>query len=242
MKDKKSPEAHPQLSKRRSHDEWRSNEEHRENAAGGPLSPLLSNILLDDLDRELTRRGHRFVRYADDCNLFVKSKRAGIRAMESVVRFVEGKMKLKVNREKSAVDRPWKRKFLGFSFLNDKAGTIRLAPKTLERCKDKIRQLTNRTWPVAMEERIRQLNQYLRGWISYFHVASAKALRGTGPVATAATARMETMEEDVGALPKPSGTGRAGVGGVDDGQNPARTWAMARNTNKSCTSFRLKRT
>ena len=141
---------------------------------GGPLSPLLSNVLLDDLDRELARRGHRFVRYADDCNLFVRSRRAGMRVMESVVRFVEDRLKLKVNREKSAVDRPWKRKFLGFSFLNDKAGTIRLAPKMLERCKDKIRQLTNRTWSVAMEERIRQLNQYLRGWIGYFHVASAK--------------------------------------------------------------------
>ena len=141
---------------------------------GGPLSPLLSNILLDDLDRELARRGHRFVRYADDCNLFVRSKRAGTRVMESVVRFVEDKLKLKVNREKSAVDRPWKRKFLGFSFLNDKAGTIRLAPKTLERCKEKIRQLTSRTWSVAIEERIRQVNQYLRGWIGYFHVASAK--------------------------------------------------------------------
>ena len=126
---------------------------------GGPLSPLLSNILLDDLDRELARRGHRFVRYADDCNLFVRSKRAGTRVMESVVRFVEDKLKLKVNREKSAVDRPWKRKFLGFSFLNDKAGTIRLAPKTLERCKEKIRQLTSRTWSVAIEERIRQVNQ-----------------------------------------------------------------------------------
>ncbi|MHC1759160.1 MAG: group II intron reverse transcriptase/maturase [Negativicutes bacterium] len=125
---------------------------------GGPLSPLLSNILLDDLDWELARRGRRFVRYADDCNLFVRNRRAGIRVMESVVRFVEGKLKLKVNREKSAVDRPWNRKFLGFSFLKDKAGTIRLAPKTLERCK----------------ERIRQVNQYLRGWIGYFHMASAK--------------------------------------------------------------------
>ena len=141
---------------------------------GGPLSPLLSNILLDDLDRELARRGHRFVRYADDSNLFVRSRRAGTRVMESVVRFVEGKLKLKVNREKSAVDRPWKRKFLGCSFLNDKAGTIRLAPKTLESCKEKIRKLTSRTWSVAMEERIRQVNQYLRGWIGYFHVASAK--------------------------------------------------------------------
>ena len=142
---------------------------------GGPLSPLLSNILLDDLDRELAGRGHRFVRYADDCNLFVRSKRAGMRVMASVTEFVEGKLKLKVNREKSAVDRPWNRKFLGFSFLSDKAGTIRLAPKTLERCKEKIRKLTNRTWSVAMEERIRQINQYLRGWIGYFHVASAKS-------------------------------------------------------------------
>ena len=141
---------------------------------GGPLSPLLSNILLDDLDRELTRRGHKFVRYADDCNLFVKSKRAGMRVMASVRQFVEGKLKLKVNREKSAVDRPWKRKFLGFSFLNDRKATLRLAPQTLKRCKDKLRELTNRTWSVAMEERIRQVNEYLRGWIGYFHPASAK--------------------------------------------------------------------
>jgi group II intron reverse transcriptase/maturase len=141
---------------------------------GGPLSPLLSNILLDDLDRELTRREHRFVRYADDCNLFVKSKRAGMRVMASVTQFVEGKLKLKVNREKSAVDRPWKRKFLGFSFLNDRKATLRLAHQTLKRCKDKLRKLTNRTWSVAVEERIRQVNQYLRGWIGYFHPASAK--------------------------------------------------------------------
>ena len=100
---------------------------------GGPLSPLLSNILLDDLDRELTRRGHKFVRYADDCNLFVKSQRAGMRVMASVSQFVEGKLKLKVNREKSAVDRPWKRKFLGFSFLSDrKRERIRLAPSDTE--------------------------------------------------------------------------------------------------------------
>ena len=141
---------------------------------GGPLSPLLSNIMLDDLDRELERRGHKFVRYADDCNVFVKSKRAGVRVMSSVSKFVEGKLKLKVNREKSAVDRPWKRKFLGFSFLNDKKVTIRLAPQTLKRCKDKLRELTNRTRPLAMEERIRLINQYLRGWIGYFHPASAK--------------------------------------------------------------------
>ncbi|WP_426452786.1 group II intron reverse transcriptase/maturase [Paenibacillus sp. S-38] len=141
---------------------------------GGPLSPLLANILLDDLDKELTRRGLRFVRYADDCNIFVSSKRAGERVMESVIRFVEGKLKLKVNRDKSAVDRPWNRKFLGFSFLSNKQATIRLAPKTISRFKEKVRELTNRTKPVPMEERIRRLNQYMLGWLGYFRLASAK--------------------------------------------------------------------
>jgi RNA-directed DNA polymerase len=141
---------------------------------GGPLSPLLANILLDDLDKELTKRGLRFVRYADDCNIFVASKRAGQRVMESVTRFVEGKLKLKVNREKSAVDRPWNRKFLGFSFLSDKKATIRLAPQTLSRIKEKVRELTNRSRSVSMESRITKLNQYLVGWIGYYRLASAK--------------------------------------------------------------------
>ena len=142
---------------------------------GGPLSPLLANILLDDLDQELTKREHRFVRYADDCNIFVKSKRAGERVMNSVIRFVEGKLKLRVNREKSAVDRPWKRKFLGFSFLPNRQATIRLAPKTIERFKEKIREITNRTRPMSMSERILKLNQYLMGWIGYFKLAAAKS-------------------------------------------------------------------
>jgi len=141
---------------------------------GGPLSPLLANILLDDVDKELTKRGHKFVRYADDCNIFVKSNRAGQRVMESVIRIVEGKLKLKVNREKSAVDRPWKRKFLGFSYLSNKEATIRLAPKTLEKVKDRIREITSRTKPIALKERIEQLNRYLMGWIGYFQIASAK--------------------------------------------------------------------
>ena len=141
---------------------------------GGPLSPLLANILLDDLDKELTKRGHSFVRYADDCNILVKSKRAGLRVLESVTQFVEGKLKLKVNRDKSAVDRPWNRKFLGFSFLVNKEATIRLAPKTLERIKDKVREITSRTRSVAMEQRIAELNRYLQGWIGYFQLASAK--------------------------------------------------------------------
>ncbi|HOV79848.1 MAG TPA: group II intron reverse transcriptase/maturase [Bacillota bacterium] len=141
---------------------------------GGPLSPLLANILLDDLDKELAKRGHRFVRYADDANIFVKSRRAGERVMATVTHFVEGKLKLKVNRDKSAVDRPWKRKFLGFSFLSNKQATIRLAPKTLERFKDKVRELTSRTKPLPMLERIERLNRYLMGWVGYFCIASAK--------------------------------------------------------------------
>ncbi|WP_127595811.1 group II intron reverse transcriptase/maturase [Paenibacillus lautus] len=141
---------------------------------GGPLSPLLANILLDDLDQELTRRGLRFVRYADDVNIFVGSKRAGERVKESISRYVEGKLKLKVNREKSAVDRPWKRKLLGFSFLSNQEATIRLAPKTIARFKERIRELTNRTRPIPMEKRIQRLNRYMMGWLGYFRLASAK--------------------------------------------------------------------
>jgi group II intron reverse transcriptase/maturase len=141
---------------------------------GGPLSPLLANILLDDLDKELTRRGHCFVRYADDNNVFIKSRRAGERVMKSITRFVEGKLKLKVNRDKSAVDRPWRRKFLGFSYLPNKQATIRLAPKTLERFKCRVREITSRSKPVSMETRIVQLNRFLMGWIGYFKLASAK--------------------------------------------------------------------
>ena len=142
---------------------------------GGPLSPLLANILLDDLDQELTKRGLRFVRYADDCNVFVASKRAGERVMKSVIRFVEEKLKLRVNRDKSAVDRPWKRKFLGFSFLSNNQATVRLAPKTISRFKEKIRELTSRTRSISMEDRITQVNRYLMGWVGYFRLASAKS-------------------------------------------------------------------
>lgn len=141
---------------------------------GGPLSPLLANILLDDLDKELTQRGVRFVRYADDCHIFVGSKRAGERVLKSITHFVEGKLKLKVNRDKSAVDRPWNRKFLGFSFLSNRQATVRLAPKTISRFKEKVRELTNRSRSISMEERISRLNRYLMGWMGYFRIASAK--------------------------------------------------------------------
>ena len=143
---------------------------------GGPLSPLLANIMLHELDEELMKRGHRFVRYADDCNTYVKSKRAGTRVLESVTKFVEKRLKLKVNKDKSASDRPWKRKILGFSFTNAKAGMIRLADKTKIRFKNKIRALTRRNRSQAMSERIDKLNTYLKGWVGYFRLAQTRSI------------------------------------------------------------------
>jgi group II intron reverse transcriptase/maturase len=138
---------------------------------GGPLSPLLSNILLDKLDKELERRGHKFVRYADDCNIYMKSKKAGERVMNSITCFIEQKLKLKVNRGKSAVDRPWKRKFLGFSFTFNKKPKVRIANESIKRLKAKIRELTSRSKSIPMEVRIEKLNQYLTGWCGYFALA-----------------------------------------------------------------------
>ena len=135
---------------------------------GGPLSPLLSNLMLDDLDRELERRGHRFVRYADDCNIYVRTERAGQRVMESVSGFITKKLKLKVNREKSAVATPWTRKFLGFSFTSEKAPRRRIAPKARQRFEERIRELTRRNRGISMAKRISDLAQYLRGWMAYF--------------------------------------------------------------------------
>ena len=123
---------------------------------GGPLSPLLSNIMLDDLDRELERRGHRFARYADDCNIYVRSRRAGERVMASVIRFLTTKLKLKVNEPKSAVARPWQRKFLGFSFTHGKVPKRRIAPKALARFKERVRELTRRTQGVSLEQMVRR--------------------------------------------------------------------------------------
>jgi RNA-directed DNA polymerase len=135
---------------------------------GGPLSPLLSNLVLDDLDRELAKRGHRFVRYADDCNIYVRSRAAGDRVMESVTAFLTKRLKLKVNREKSAVARPWERKFLGFSFTTGREPRRRIAPKALQRFKDRIRELTRRTRGVSLEQRVKEMAAYLNGWRAYF--------------------------------------------------------------------------
>jgi len=145
---------------------------------GGPISPLLANVLLDDLDKELEKRGHRFVRYADDCNIYVKSERAGQRVKESVVEFLEKKLKLKVNRGKSGVARPKLRKFLGFRLFRDKAGVrIGLAPKTVLRVKAAIRGLTRASrggW--TMGERIRRLRVKLVGWVRYFALADTASV------------------------------------------------------------------
>jgi RNA-directed DNA polymerase len=145
---------------------------------GGPLSPILANVLLDDLDKELEKRGHRFVRYADDCNVHVKSERAGQRVMETVVEFLEKKLKLKVNRAKSGVARPKLRKFLGFRLFRDKAEVrIGLAPKTVDRIKAAIRELTRASrggW--TMEERIRRLRLKLLGWVRYFALADTASV------------------------------------------------------------------
>jgi RNA-directed DNA polymerase len=135
---------------------------------GGPLSPLLSNLVLDELDRELERRGHRFVRYADDCNLYVRSERAGQRVMESVTRFITQKLKLKVNETKSAVARPQLRKFLGFSFSAGPEVQRVIAPKALDRFKQRIREITRGTKSVSLETTMKELAPYLRGWRSYF--------------------------------------------------------------------------
>jgi RNA-directed DNA polymerase len=135
---------------------------------GGPLSPLLSNIVLDEFDRELEQRGLRFARYADDSNIYVRSQRAGERVMESIKRFITAKLKLKVNEQKSAVARPWERKFLGFSFTRAERPKRRIAPKAVLRFKERVRELTSRTRGVSIERMAEELTRYLRGWIGYF--------------------------------------------------------------------------
>jgi RNA-directed DNA polymerase len=143
---------------------------------GGPLSPLLSNIVLDEFDKELESRGHRFVRYADDCNIYVKTRKAGERVKKSITTFIENKLKLKVNQEKSAVDRPWKRKFLGFSYTWNKDPKVRIAPQSMKKVKVKIREITSRKRPLSMEQRIKELNQYLTGWCGYFALADTPSI------------------------------------------------------------------
>ena len=139
---------------------------------GSPLSPLLANVMLDDLDQELGRRGHRFVRYADDLMVYVGSERAGQRVMDSIAQYVEHRLKLRVNREKSAVARATRRPFLGFGFFSrDGQVQVRVDPEARARAKERLRKLTSRRWGVAMERRVRELNRFTVGWTAYFAYA-----------------------------------------------------------------------
>ena len=134
----------------------------------------MANLLLDDLDRELTRRGHAFCRYADDCNIYVRSQEAGERVLASITAFLEGKLRLRVNRDKSAVAHVSERKFLGYRLLGD--GTLAMAPKSIQRAKERIRQITRRNRGVSFERVIGELNSFTTGWVTYFRHAKAKGI------------------------------------------------------------------
>jgi group II intron reverse transcriptase/maturase len=142
---------------------------------GGNISPILSNIMLNELDKELEKRGLQFVRYADDCVIFTKSKKSAERVMESITKFIETKLRLKVNRAKSKVDRPWRIKYLGFSFYQTKGKVeIRVHPKSIAKFKDKIREITSRSNAMSMETRYLKLKQVIRGWVNYFKIANMR--------------------------------------------------------------------
>lgn len=143
---------------------------------GGPLSPLLSNILLTDLDRELEKRGHRFCRYADDCNIYVGCKRSGERVMTAIAAFLERRLKLKVNAAKSAVARPWQRKFLGYSMTWHRKPKLKIAQPSVERLAEKIRQTLRSARGRSLKQVIEQLNPVLRGWVAYFRLTEVKGV------------------------------------------------------------------
>jgi group II intron reverse transcriptase/maturase len=143
---------------------------------GGPLSPLLSNILLTDLDRELEHRGHQFCRYADDCNIYVKSEEAGQHAMAAITGYLEKKLKLRVNRDKSAVARPWQRKFLGYSVTWHKQARLKIADSSLKRLKDRVREIVVGNASRNLDTTIAALNPVLRGWASYFRLTEIKGV------------------------------------------------------------------
>lgn len=147
---------------------------------GGNLSPLLSNVMLNELDRELARRGLKFCRYADDANIYVRSKKAATRVMASITKFIEEKLKLKVNKTKSAVDRPWKLKFLGFSFYHKKGGMgIRVHPEPVKKFKQKLKEITGRSNAMSADQRMEKIRQCIVGWVNYFGMADMKALANT---------------------------------------------------------------
>jgi len=143
---------------------------------GSPLSPLLSNIVLNELDKELQSRGHRFVRYADDCSIYVRSEKSAQRVMETVTEYIESKLKLKVNRSKSKVSRPTESTLLGFSFYRSEKGwEIRIAPKSLDKISQKLKEKTKRNDPSGAKEKIKKMEAVIRGWVNYFAIAKAKS-------------------------------------------------------------------
>jgi RNA-directed DNA polymerase len=141
---------------------------------GSPLSPLLSNIILDDLDKELETRGHRFCRYADDCNIYVKSKAAGEQVMESLTRFLAKKLRLQVNKEKSAVDRPWNRKFLGYTMTPHQKPKLKISPKSIKRAKTRVKEIIRKGRGRSLPKTAVELTKYLRGWVNYFRLSQIK--------------------------------------------------------------------
>ena len=141
---------------------------------GGPLSPLLSNVLLDELDKELEQRGHRFVRYAADCNIYVRSRRAGERVLDSTERFLEKRLRLTVNRDKSAVDRPWKRKFLGYTFTMHFQPKFKVAPESVKRFKSRLREMFRRGRGRSLRRVIGDLRPVLVGWVSYYRKSEVR--------------------------------------------------------------------
>jgi RNA-directed DNA polymerase len=183
---------------------------------GGPLSPLLSNLVLDELDRELERRGLRCVRYADDCNIYVRSQRAGQRVMEGITRFITQKLKLKVNEAKSAVARPQERKFLGFSFTDGPEVKRAIAPKALERFRKRVREITQRAKGVSIEVTMTELTPYLRGWRGYFGFCETPEVLiglirwGSFAASGCAVAAMENSTPPAGSSVGPGGPSTVG--------------------------------
>jgi group II intron reverse transcriptase/maturase len=194
---------------------------------GGPLSPLLSNLVLDELDRELERRGHRFVRYADDCNVYVRSEKAGRRVMASLPRFIEGRLRLQVNAEKSAVANPWRRSFLGFTVTDDPQPRRRIADKAVARFKDRVRGLTRRHRGVSLDRMIADMDPLLRGWAGYFGFSQLHELASLDGLDTETLAfrRLGPVEDAGQSLPRTSSPEGHGEGGQRGHLQPKGTVA-----------------
>ena len=144
---------------------------------GSPLSPLLSNVILNELDKELEGRGHSFVRYGDDCSIYVRSEKSAHRVLESITKYIEERLKLKVNREKTKISQPYQSSLLGFSFYrHDGQWTIRIAPKAVKRIKEKLKSKTKRNDPSDAQEKIKKIEAVIRGWVNYFSIARAKGV------------------------------------------------------------------